>query len=107
MRGLVVSALVLVILASLSFIVASSKNTNDLKNAIQKFEELNLDFGTFTSAVCENKEDAVACKDEVFVKCNGNVTKAVDGAECSGFKIDVPKATGFAIFGSNWKDPRN
>lgn len=105
MKGLVVFALVLVTLASLSFIVASTKNINDMKTAALEKPKI-LDVGTFTSAVCENRKDSVDCKDEVFVKCDGKVTKAVDGTECNGFKIDVPKTTGAAVFGNGWKDPR-
>ena len=47
------------------------------------------------------------CKEEVFVNCNGNVSKASDIAECNGIKLDIPKATGFAVFEKGWKDPRN
>ena len=104
MRGLVIFLITLVVIASFSFVVVS---INDSNNFIKtKQENKIVEFGTFTSAVCENKKDVVNCRDEVFVKCNGTITKAVDVAECNGFKVDVPKATGFATFGNDWKDPR-
>jgi len=106
MRGLVIFLLIVVVMATFSFVVLSTKNNNDMKAAMLEKPKI-LDFGTFTSAVCESRKDIVNCKDEVFVKCNGKVTKAVDVAECNGFKIDVPKATGAAVFGNDWKDPRN
>ena len=105
MRGLVIFLLVLIGIASFSFIAISAKSVNDTKTDASEKPKI-LDFGTFTSAVCENKGDIVRCTDEVFVKCNGKISRAVDIAECNGFKIDVPKATGAAVFGSGWKDPR-
>ena len=106
MKGLVVFLLTLVGLASFSFIVISAKNVDDIKTETFESPKV-LDFGTFTAAVCESKKDVVTCRDEVFVKCNGTVSKAVDVAECDGIKIDVPKATGAAVFGNGWKDPRD
>ena len=101
MRGLVVfSALAMIIALSFTAVALSKGN----KQA-GPFEPVK--FSTFTSAVCENKADIVHCKDEVFVNCNGSISKAADVAECDGIKIDVPKATGSAVFGSDWKDPRN
>ena len=105
MRGLVLFLIVIVIIGFLSFIVASINDSNNLIKTKQ--ENKIVEFGTFTSAVCENKKDVINCKDEIFVKCNGQISKAVDVAECNGIKIDVPKATGAAVFGNGWKDPRN
>lgn len=104
MRGLVVFLLILIVMISLSFVVISANNWNEIK---PKQENKIVEFSTFTSAVCENKKDVVKCKDEVFVNCNGRISKAVDVAACNGIKIDVPKATGFATFSKDWKDPRN
>lgn len=56
------------------------------------------ELSTLTSAVCEEKDDFVYCKDEVFVNCNGNISIAVTNVECNGIKIDAPKQTGFAVF---------
>ena len=107
MRGLVIFLLTLVVIAFFSFVVVSMNDINNLIKTIQENQENKIvEFSTFTSAVCENKKDAVNCKDEIFVKCNGQISKAVDGAECNGIKIDVPKATGAAVFGNDWKDPR-
>ena len=63
-------------------------------------------FSVFTSAVCENKNSMVYCKDSIFVNCNGNISAAADVAECDGIKISLPKTTGSAVFGSDWKDVR-
>lgn len=104
MRGLVLFLIILVIIGSLSFVAVSMNN--NAKIHAPKYEFLSYEFSTFTSAVCENKADVVHCKDEVFVNCNGSISKATDVAECEGIKIDVPKATGFAVFGNDWKDPR-
>lgn len=106
MRGMVLFLIALVIIGSLSFAAASinSKNSGSVEN---KNQNKITEFSTFTSAVCESKEKTVNCRDEVFVKCNGTISKAVDVAECNGLRIDVPKATGFATFPKDWKDPRN
>ena len=97
--------LVLIGLASFSFVVIS---TNNLNNSKDKTEENKiLEFSTFTSAVCENSGKTVKCKDEVFVKCNGNISRAEDVSDCSGFKVEIPKTLGFATFSRDWKDPRN
>ena len=63
-------------------------------------------FSIFTSAVCEDNLDFVHCRDEVFVNCSGKISKADDVAECNGITVDIPKATGFAVFEKEWKDPR-
>ena len=107
MKGLVIFLLLIVAIGivSFSFVVANINNLNNEK--IQNNENSKImKFSTFTSAVCEDKEDFTHCKDEVFVNCNGEISKAADVAECNGFKLDVPKATGFAVFGKEWKDPR-
>ena len=106
MRGLVIFLLVLIGLASFSFIVISAKNVSDIK--IEALEKPKIsEFSTFTSAVCQNNGTIVKCKDEVFVKCNGNVSRAEDISDCNGFKVEIPKMLGFATFSKDWKDPRN
>ena len=107
MRGLVLVLLIVVIVPSLSFLVLSINNDKieDKNTEIEEKSKI-LEFSTFTSAVCENREEVVHCKDEFFVNCNGEISKAVDVAECNGIKVDVPKALGFAVFGKEWKDPR-
>ena len=85
-----------------SFLVVSIDND---ENEIKKSS--NFEFSTFTSAVCENKNDLVYCRDELFVNCNGEVSKAVDFVECNDIKMNAPKVTGFAVFEKGWKDPRN
>ncbi|MBI2656579.1 hypothetical protein HYX03_02480 [Candidatus Woesearchaeota archaeon] len=106
MRGLVIVLLALVAIASFSFIAVSTKNINDIKTEIEEKPKV-IEFSTFTSAICEDKDDFVQCKDEFFVNCNGQVSKAADAAECNGIKYDVPKTLGFAVFEKGWKDPRN
>ena len=102
MRGLVLFLLLVVAIASFSLVAASMKNDKqEIKNSRI------LEFKTFTSAVCENKEKVVYCKDEIFVNCNGNISKANDVIACNGIRMDAPKSTGFAVFGNEWKDPRN
>lgn len=105
MRGLVIVLLIIVGLVSFSFVAASVtfKNNEKVEN---KQENKILEFSTFTSAVCERGKDVVRCKDEFFVSCNGEITKAIDIAECNGIRVDVPKALGFATFSKEWKDPR-
>ena len=106
MRGLVIFVLALIGMASFSFIVISAKNIGDIKAEAQEKPAI-LEFSTFTSAVCESNDGLFECKDEFFVSCNGKVSKAVDAAECNGFKVEAPKALGFAVFDKDWKDPRN
>ncbi|MBS3100904.1 hypothetical protein J4204_02120 [Candidatus Woesearchaeota archaeon] len=108
MRGLVIFVSVLVFMASFGFIASaifSEKAGISMENN-PKQEAKQLEFSTFTSAVCEKGKDVVKCRDEFFVNCNGTISKAVDVAECEGIKVEVPKALGFATFSSDWKDPR-
>ena len=103
MGGLVIFLLILVVIASFSFIAYSINNNKiETKEPNKEFE-----FSTFTSAVCENKEDLVHCKDEVFVNCNGKISKAIDVAECNGMKLNIPEGSSFAVFEKDWKDPRD
>ena len=102
MRGMVIFLTVLIVIASLSFAAASISNDKIAPKEQPKV----IEFSTFTSAVCERGKDVVKCKDEFFVSCNGEITKAADVAECSGIKVDVPKELGLATFGNVWKDPR-
>ncbi len=104
MRGLVIFLLVIIGIASFSFVAAG---TDIIRNkAANANQQKTAEFSIFTSAVCENKEKYVYCKDEVFVKCNDKTSKAADTEECNGFKINVPKVTGSATFSKEWKDPR-
>ena len=88
MRGLVIVLSIIIFVSSCSSInsktVYSNKTGNDSK------------FKTFTMAVCENKNDLMYCKDELFVNCSGKISKANDIKECNGFKIEN-KVTGFAV----------
>jgi len=102
MRGLVIYSIILVLIVTISFAAANISNEKSQAKENPKV----LEFSTFTSAVCERGKDVVRCKDEFFVNCNGEITKAADVAECNGMKVDVPKALGFATFGKDWKDPR-
>lgn len=106
MRGLVIFLLVAIGMVSFSFIALSAKNINDVKNDALEKPKI-LEFSTFTSAVCENNKDVVKCRDEVFVNCNGKISKASEIPECNGFKAEIPKTLGFATFTKDWKDPRN
>lgn len=102
MKGLVIVLVLLVVIASFSFITYSSNNEKIVEKNPKQFE-----FNTFTSAVCEDYDDVVNCRDEVFVNCDGRVSKATDLEECNGIAVEVPKATGFAVFRKDWKDPRS
>ena len=142
MRGLVIFLLILVTIASFSFVAvsinsdmseiakahtltlqlkASQRFPSMLKNTPhtlvrsvfdikdEKVEIKNPDyveFKTFTSAVCEEKNEFVYCRDELFVNCNGKISKSGEIEECNGINIDNFKVTGSAVFEKNWKDPR-
>lgn len=84
----------------------SGKGGNNAEINAPKRELLPHEFSTFTSAVCESKEDAVHCKDEIFINCSGKILKAGDVAECNGVRLDTSQVSGFAVFGKDWKDPR-
>lgn len=73
----------------------------------RKQEPEKLEFKTFTSAVCKELQEQVHCRDEIFVNCSGNISKAEDVAECGGMKIDVSGVNGFAVFEKGWNDERN
>lgn len=98
MRGLVLFLAVLAVIGALSFADASIVK--------EKTEPKITQFKTFTSAVCYNDGKATRCKDELFVNCNGQISKADEIAECNGLKLDAVKPTGSAVFGKDWKDPR-
>ncbi|MBI2649896.1 hypothetical protein HYX04_01120 [Candidatus Woesearchaeota archaeon] len=102
MRGLVIFSIALVLIVSVSFAAANISNE---KSQVKENSKV-LEFSTFTSAVCEDRQDHVYCKDEFFINCNGEVSKASDVAECNGIKLEVPKTLGFAVFDKEWKDPR-
>lgn len=91
MRGLVVALLVLVILSLFSFMALSAGSSNRAEKSS------NVEFKTFTSAVCEEKSGFVHCKDELFVNCNGKISRADEIGECNEFKINN-EVSGFAVF---------
>ena len=105
MRGLVtVIFMVVVAVFAVSFsFVSASKNEDKIRHKGSN----SFEFSTFTSAVCEENDSLVYCKDEVFVNCNGTISKADKIAECNGMSFDVNGATGFAVFEKGWDDPRN
>jgi len=80
-------------------------STNNHEYHIEKSNK--FVFKTFTSAVCEESNEFVQCKDVLFVECNGIISNANDVEECNGFKLNHKKVTGFAVFEKDWKDPRN
>lgn len=101
MRGLVSVMLVLIFLSLFSFMALSvNREYNDFKKSSTGFE-----FKTFTSAVCEDKNDLVYCKDELFVNCNGKISKSSEIEECNGILLSKG-VSGSAVFGKDWKDPR-
>jgi len=102
MRGMVIFSLILVMLVSVSFLAV---NINSDVGAAEDLDV--MEFSTFTSAVCNENEDNIFCKDEVFVNCNGEISKVIGAAECDGITISVSKATGYAYFDKDWVDPRN
>mgnify|MGYP001569465513 CR=1 FL=1 len=101
MRGLVLFLLILVAIVSFSVVALNVDFEKEAKEEAKEFE-----FSIYTSAVCEDIEDFVHCKDEVFVNCNGEISKVADVAECNGVKLDISQVNGFAVFEKDWKDPR-
>ena len=99
MRGLV-----LVLLIGILMFILLVAAANDLKFENKKNQ---VEFSTFTSAICQKEKDFVYCRDELFVNCNGNISKANGSIECNGVRFDASKVTGFAVFDKDWKDPRN
>ena len=103
MRGMVIFLLILIGISLFSFIAVSSSTNKEGAEQDSK----NIEFKTFTSAVCEHKGDLVYCSDELFVDCNGKISKADEVRECNGFKLNSQEVTGFAVFDKGWKDLRN
>ena len=68
MRGLVILIAILAVMASFSFVALSISGNSEKAEIIK--ESKPLEFSTFTSAVCEDRQNHVYCKDEFFVKCN-------------------------------------
>lgn len=94
MRGLVAVLLVMASLSLFSFMAMSvNSDYNDFKKSSKSFE-----FKTFTSAVCEEKNELVQCKDELFVNCNGKISKSSEIGYCNGIKLESQKVNGFAVF---------
>ena len=103
MRGMVSVLLVSVFLSLFSFMALSvNSDYNDFKKSSAGFG-----LKTFTSAVCDYSGDFVKCEDELFVSCNGKISKSNETKECNGMKLDNSKVNGFAVFGEDWTDPRN
>lgn len=94
---------VLIVLALASFAYRSIYGEKPVVVDTQK----ELEFKTFTSAVCEDKEGIKHCKDELFVNCNGKISRTSETSECNGITVGNPEITGFAVFGREWKDTRN
>jgi len=96
MRGSVIFLLVLVGLSLFSFMaVSSGTNKDEVKQ-----DSKSIQFKTFTSAVCEEKNDLRYCMDVLFVNCNGKLSKASEIKECNEFKVDN-QVTGFAVLEKN------
>ena len=107
MKWLYICLFIIIGLASFSFLIINIENpSKKIHKESIKVESNDVNFNTFTSAVCENVGEVVHCRDEVFVNCSGKISKASDFVECNGTKINVPKATGAAVFEKEWKDPR-
>ena len=94
-KSIIYSLLVMVLIIFMSSFLNAKKID---ENAVNEFK-------TFTSAVCEEKDDFVHCRDVLFVNCNGKVSKASEIENCNGFDV-FGDVTGFAIFDKDWKDPR-
>lgn len=92
MRGLGLFVLVLIALSLFSFITFSVNNNYNTKKSS------NFQFKTYTSAVCENKNNLLYCRDELFVNCNGKVSRAEEIKDCNGINLGSNKVTGFAVF---------
>ena len=103
MRG---SVLFIIVSAAVLSLISIAAIANSLNANPSKEQAKNLEFSTFTSAVCENSENFVHCKDEVFVKCNDKTSRLKDFSECNGMEIDIPQAVGFAVFDKEWKCTR-
>src|SRR3989338_260928 len=102
MRGFFSVMMILVFLALFSFMALSvHQEYNEFKKSSEGF-----DFKTFTSAVCDYSGDAVVCKDELFVNCDGKISKSGEFKECNGINLDNSKVSGSAVFEEGWKDPR-
>jgi len=96
MRGMVIFLLVLAGLSLFSFMaVSSGTNKNEIKQ-----DSKSIEFKTFTSAVCEEKNNLRYCRDVLFVNCNGETSKASEIKDCNGFKVDN-RVSGFAVLEKN------
>lgn len=100
MRGMVFVLLIVAIISLFSFIAFSMGSGKN-----QATEASNFEFKTYTSAVCEEKSGLVYCRDELFVSCNGKISRADEIGECNGFQINNG-VTGFAVFESGWEASR-
>jgi hypothetical protein len=99
----VVFGLLFVVIAIFSFSFAAVKINKEIH---QEPIQSNFQLSTFTSAVCNENNGFVNCKDELFVDCNGKFSRADEIEGCNGFNLDKSKLTGFAVFEKEWKDPR-
>lgn len=106
MRGPVLILLIVIGVSFFAFVAAAINNLN-YEKIETKEQNKELQFSTFTSAVCENRDNLIYCKDELFVNCNGEISKADGFAECNGIKMKFPEVNGFAVFEEGWEDPRS
>ena len=71
----------------------------------------NTDFKILTKAVCEERDGHIYCRDELFVRCNGNehiINDKYSLAECNGIKLNLSDidVNGSTKFKKEWADPR-
>ncbi len=97
-----IAALVLSLLAA-----NTGKITGYAVNAVRENEYSEIDFSTYTKAVCENNEKGVYCHDEFFMRCNGTEQQVLSSpVKCRDMEQKVELPNGSTTFSSEWKDPR-
>jgi len=68
-----------------------------------------LNFNVKTVAICEDKDGTIYCHDEVIVNCEDEeyiVPKSTKSIKCGDLELETPLITAFAVFESDWDDPR-
>ena len=72
-----------------------------------------IEFKTFTKAICEERNDHLFCRDELFVKCNDKEYAISNDSlnnliECNNIKLNLSdtKVNASGVFKKRWVDTR-
>ena len=98
----------MIIILALILLSSGMRRISDITGFVvngQNYSEINL--STYTKAVCEENENGIYCHDELFLRCNGRDEMIGSSfVKCGNIEHEVELPEGYAVFSSEWEDPR-